>query len=98
MVNGGTAFITTVINAPAVDHIFLFSTVQEVLDMVKMAGFRICDYMCAAVGGITVEKAEKKHKYCTFMCERITFGIKWKSGGFKGEGCLDEYYDNGCTG
>lgn len=62
LVNGGTAFITTVINAPAIDHIFLFSTVQEVLDMVKMAGFKICDYMCAAAGGITIEKAEKKKR------------------------------------
>lgn len=58
---GGTAFITTVINAPAVDHIYLFSTAQEVLDMAKAAGFAIYDYMCAAAGG-TVEAAEKKKR------------------------------------
>lgn len=59
---GGTAFITTVINGPAIDHIYLFSTIQEVLDLAKAAGFTIHDYMCAAAGGLTVERAEKRKR------------------------------------
>lgn len=56
---GGTAFITTVINGAAIDHIYLFSTVQEVLDLAKAAGFTIQDYLCVAEEKRTIERAEK---------------------------------------
>lgn len=56
----GRAFITTVINAPAVDHIFLFRNNEEVLDMVQNVGFLILDYMYATEGDIPLEKAVKK--------------------------------------
>lgn len=58
----GKAFITTVINAPTIDHIFLFKTVKDVLDIVRNAGFKIEDYFCATAGDISFEKAEKKKK------------------------------------
>lgn len=57
--SGGSAFITTVINSPAVDHIYLFPTVNAVLDMVKEVGFDMEDFMCISAGDISIEKAEK---------------------------------------
>lgn len=57
--SNGRAFISTVINAPAIDHIYLFHTVEQVLEMVKDCGFEIIDYMTACVGGISLEKAMK---------------------------------------
>ncbi len=56
----GKAFVTTVINAPAVDHIFLFRSIDEVLDMAKKIGFSIFDYMYATEGDIPLEKAVKR--------------------------------------
>ena len=55
----GKAFVTTVINAPAVDHIFLFENAEVVLDMVREAGFSIVDYICVTEGDIPLEKAIK---------------------------------------
>ncbi len=56
----GRAFITTVINAPAVDHIYLFHSQEEVLAMAKEAGFEIEDHICITAGGIPMEKAVKR--------------------------------------
>ena len=36
-------FISTCVNAPEVDHIYLFSSDQEVTDMIKNASFKIVD-------------------------------------------------------
>lgn len=56
----GKAFISTVINAPTLDHIWLFSSIEEVLILIKKAGFKILDYMCATEGDISLEKARKR--------------------------------------
>lgn len=56
----GRAFITTVINAPAVDHIYLFRSEQEVLAMVQQAGFVVEDHICITAGGIPMEQAVKR--------------------------------------
>lgn len=53
-------YITTVINSPTVDHIYLFRTVEEVLKLVKEAGFQVDDYFCATANGIDMEKAVRK--------------------------------------
>ena len=57
---GGTAFVTTVINAPAFDHIYLFNNANEVEDMCKRAGFQIKRVECYTAGDISMEKAIKK--------------------------------------
>ncbi len=54
---GGHAFITTVINAPAVDHISLFESIEQVLNLAGDAGFTIVDHMYATEGDIPLEKA-----------------------------------------
>lgn len=56
----GRAFITTVVNAPTIDHIYLFRSIEEVLDMAKAAGFNVIDYDCSTAGDIALEKAIKK--------------------------------------
>lgn len=56
----GKAFVTTVINAPAVDHIFLFQSIEDVLDMVCDSGFNVYDYMYATEGDVPLDKAVKK--------------------------------------
>lgn len=56
----GKAFITTVINAPAVDHISMFIDIEQVLDMVRMAGFNIIKYICTTERDIPLEKAVKR--------------------------------------
>lgn len=58
----GKAFVTTVINAPAVDHIFLFKNVEQVLELTEEAGFKIFDYLCVTEGDISLEKAIKKRR------------------------------------
>ena len=60
LASDGRAFVTTVINAPMIDHIYLYSSVQEVLSMATEAGFKICDYLCAAAGNVSLEKAKKR--------------------------------------
>ena len=56
----GKAFITTAINAPTPDHIYLFRNVEEVLSIVKEAGFNVIDYAYYTAGDISFEKAVKK--------------------------------------
>ena len=58
----GIAFVSTVINAPAVDHIYLFHTVDEVKQLVRDAGFEIIEYEVFTAGDIALEKAEKKKR------------------------------------
>lgn len=56
----GKAFISTVINAPTIDHIFLFSNIKEVLDMTEAAGFKVLDYLCVMEGDVPLERALKR--------------------------------------
>lgn len=55
----GKAFITTVINSPAFDHIYLFSNIKSVLNIVEDAGFVVEDYICASGNNMAIEKAER---------------------------------------
>lgn len=53
-------YITTVINAPAIDHVYLFSNVDEIEELYQKAGFNICDKLLCPSHGYTIEKALKK--------------------------------------
>jgi 2-polyprenyl-3-methyl-5-hydroxy-6-metoxy-1,4-benzoquinol methylase len=55
----GTLFITTPTNAPTIDHIFLFNSVKEIQDLIKLAGFRIESEMSFLTEDVSPEKAEK---------------------------------------
>lgn len=52
LTHNGKAFITTVINAPAIDHISLFRDINQVLDLATNSGFKIIDYLCTTEGNI----------------------------------------------
>lgn len=54
-------YITTVINAPAIDHVYLFSSAEEVEELYQKTGFEICDKCLFPSHGYTIEKALKKH-------------------------------------
>lgn len=56
----GMAFITTVINAPAIDHISLFRSEEEVLALARQAGFLTQDHICVTAGDIPMERAVKR--------------------------------------
>ena len=53
----GRSFVTTVINAPMIDHIALFESIEQVLTLVGEAGFTVLDYMCATEGDIPLQQA-----------------------------------------
>ncbi|HEG8106053.1 TPA: class I SAM-dependent methyltransferase, partial [Campylobacter jejuni] len=57
--DGGEIFATIPINAPAIDHIYLFSHPDEVKDLLKNAGLKIkeCEYFMA--NNYSLEKALK---------------------------------------
>ncbi len=57
----GTAFVTTVINSPAADHIYLFRTKEQVLEMACAAGFCVEDYICATANDVPLQKAEERN-------------------------------------
>ena len=61
----GKAFITTVINAPTVDHIALFESIEQVLGMVKGVGFKVNDYQCTTEGDTPLEKVIRRKQAIT---------------------------------
>lgn len=70
----GKAYITTVINGPTIDHIYLFRTVEEVLAMMERCGFYIEDYYCTTANNIALEKAIRKA-----MCINIALVLRKNS-------------------
>jgi len=50
-------FITTPINAPAIDHIYLFDSVESIEALVVQAGLRVCDSLLVPYPGLTVEES-----------------------------------------
>lgn len=63
----GISYISTVINAPAIDHIYLFSSVDEVLHMVEKCGFVVEEYLCTTENGVPLEKALKQKRGITII-------------------------------
>lgn len=53
----GFAFVTTAINAPAIDHIYLFDSVDSVEVMVAAANLRVVDKLVVPYGEKTVEES-----------------------------------------
>lgn len=49
LADGGTAFITTPTNAPAIDHIFLFRNYEHILEIIDQAGLKpVHEFKCYA--------------------------------------------------
>lgn len=53
-------YITTVINCPQKDHIYLFRNVEEIEKTYQENGFIICDRLLCPTNGYTMEKALKR--------------------------------------
>lgn len=53
-------YVTTVINAPARDHIYLFKTIEAVLEMATEIGFKVVDYITPTGNNMPLEKAIKR--------------------------------------
>lgn len=69
-------FVSTAINSPMPDHIYLFRSVQDVVDMVERHGFVIKDRICAAANNLDLETAERKEMPIT-----IALRLKKKAAG-----------------
>ena len=56
---GGRLFLNVPVNSPAPDHIYLFNTDSEIVDMVIASGFKIVDKFLAPGTGSSLEYAIK---------------------------------------
>ncbi|OAV71539.1 bifunctional 3-demethylubiquinone-9 3-methyltransferase/ 2-octaprenyl-6-hydroxy phenol methylase [Bacteroidales bacterium Barb4] len=53
-------FITTAINAPQPDHIYLFNNLNEIIKLFTESNFTIFDYIAVNTNNVPIEKAEKR--------------------------------------
>jgi SAM-dependent methyltransferase len=69
----GRVFLSTPVNSPTLDHIYLFNTAQEIRDLLNAAGFEIELETTRYSEDVSVEKAEK-HKvalmFASFLRKR----------------------------
>ncbi len=47
LINGGSFYLTTCANAPAIDHVYLFNDVDEIRTLIEKAGFSISKELVA---------------------------------------------------
>lgn len=57
--DGGTMFITTPTNAPAIDHIYLFTNADDIRKVIDKAGFKVTDEIGVYSEKVSKERAEK---------------------------------------
>ena len=57
---GGTAYITTCANSPAVDHIFLFRSADEIRALCESEGLTAVDMLALPYVGTTVAESERQ--------------------------------------
>ena len=66
----GNCFVSTCANAPAVDHIFLFSNIEEIREVIQDGGFTIKREYYSTADNISLEMANKKKapiNYCAHL-------------------------------
>jgi SAM-dependent methyltransferase len=56
---GSRIFINAPVNSPTLDHIYLFRTPEEIVDLVLAAGFKVESVRFAPTAGFTEERARK---------------------------------------
>lgn len=57
---GGHIFVTTCMNAPMIDHVYLYRTFDEVLRQVDLVGLKVRDQLLLPYPGKTLEQAERE--------------------------------------
>ena len=70
---GGRIFINVPINSPAIDHIYLLQTPEEVLELIGRAGLQGCGFCFAPAAGYTLEHALKQRS--TISCVIIASAL-----------------------
>lgn len=60
MKDDGRLYLTTCINAPEIDHIYLFRTIQEVEDLFASAGLGIVENLYVPYKSTTIERSERQ--------------------------------------
>jgi 2-polyprenyl-3-methyl-5-hydroxy-6-metoxy-1,4-benzoquinol methylase len=72
MTPGGRLFVNAPVNSPAIDHIFLFRTPEELVDLVISTGFKVESIRIAPASGFTEERARKFGVAisCAIICRR----------------------------
>lgn len=75
--NDAFIYITTAINAPQLDHIYLFHTIEEVLELLDKAHLKVVDYMAVTANNIALDRAIKKKLTITvaFILKKDTRGL-----------------------
>jgi 2-polyprenyl-3-methyl-5-hydroxy-6-metoxy-1,4-benzoquinol methylase len=53
-------FISTAINAPDPDHIYLFNNLNEIIELFEKENFTVVDYIAVNANDVPIEKAEKR--------------------------------------
>ena len=56
---GTHIYVSTCINAPEIDHISLFSTVEQLRDMIAFAGLEIGDELVLPHSGVSLDEARR---------------------------------------
>jgi 2-polyprenyl-3-methyl-5-hydroxy-6-metoxy-1,4-benzoquinol methylase len=56
---GGRIFVNAPVNSPAPDHIYLFRTPEEVVEMMESVGFRVQESLLAPCTGASLARARK---------------------------------------
>ncbi len=67
---GGTVYMSTCANCPALDHVYHFHSAQEIRDLMAASGFRIVDEFAGAAENIPEEDWEKELvtvNYCALL-------------------------------
>lgn len=57
---GGIVYLTTAINAPAVDHIYLYRTYEEVVEQIEAAGLKVRAELLVGYAGMSYEDSMAK--------------------------------------
>ncbi len=68
--DSGLFFVSTCVNCPAKDHIFLFKNVEEIRGLFRESGFSVVDEFVCAADNIQLEEAEKNKttiNYAAFL-------------------------------
>jgi 2-polyprenyl-3-methyl-5-hydroxy-6-metoxy-1,4-benzoquinol methylase len=60
LANDGRIFLNAPVNSPAPDHLYLFETPEQILEMIIDAGFAIESSRFAPCTGATIERARKR--------------------------------------
>lgn len=60
LANDGSAFITTCINSPAIDHIFLYESINDLIEQVEGVGLQVTSQLVVPYSNLTLEESMER--------------------------------------